>query len=88
MVDMPNWEKGQRAVGHMVEQGLRVQALRRQLIGVRTDDARWVALNDQIAAENWRWNRITVQAIRHGMDAEYLGDKLDDAGARGPVAMA
>jgi hypothetical protein len=66
----------------MIEQGLRVQALKRRLEGVRTDDPRYWALNDQLSAEEWKWNRITVQALRHGMDADYLGDKLDEHHAR------
>ncbi|SHN48208.1 hypothetical protein [Cryptosporangium aurantiacum] len=79
---MPNWKKGRRAADHVVDAGKRVKAIDAQLEGLRTDDPRRTALNDQRNAESRRMQHVTVQALRHGVDAAHLADRLDDNGAR------
>ena len=79
---MPDWAKGRRAVTHAITAGQDAKKLERQLEGLRTDDPRRVALNDQHSAAKNKQHKIVKQALRHGVDAAHLADKLDEHQAR------
>jgi hypothetical protein len=76
------WAKGRAAVDHAIVIGQEATAIEGQLEGLRTEDPRRTALSDQHAATKKKQHQIVRQALRHGVDAEHLADKLDEHEAR------